>query len=377
MKNLMKVISVLLFVSMIIIIIPFLITKLDTSFLEFYENVISILSTNLYAFIAIALCCYCLERNDENYFTRIIPFYMCISIFISIIVVFFFQEEYTNYLYSQVYSSVKVNPIISVVLDIQKFMVSTHPCLALISLLFIIKPNNQISDILKKVAYGVIIVNVVISGWITIKEKMEEKLPNVYNYKGYDGKGFNYLSISDTKNFAGQVYVISLVGEVFVILLLFTTNYAFSSKIEIDADEIDFDALKLEANELAKNKIKQTYSINNSTQNIQNGQNNQQMNTPPANGFMNISNQLGVDSNVGASTSKAIETNIVGNNSLDEVLPLSGPVVNETIAPQPQPQVQSSPQISNQQQETQQTMMVQNETSIQNVNTDSQNKFLN
>ena len=377
MKNLMKVISVLLFVSMIIIIIPFLSNKLDNSFVEFYGKVTYIFSTNIFAFIAIALCCYCLERNDENYFTRIIPFYMCCSIFISIIIIFIFPDEYTKYLLSQLTSSVNANPIISFVLDLQKFMINTHPCLALVSLLFIIKPNNVISNSLKKVAFAVIIINVIMSGWISLKEKMEEKLPNVYEYEGYDGNGFNYLSIGDTKNLASQIYVISLVGEAFIILLLFTTNYAFSSKIEIAADEIDFDALKNEANELAQNKIKQTYSISSSKQDMQSNSNIQQLNSPPSNGFMNINNQLGVDSNVGASTSKTVETNIVESSSLDDVLPVSGPVVNETIIPQPQPQVQPNQQVVNQQQVVKNQTITQNEQSLQNTNMESQNKFLN
>ena len=156
MKNLMRVISVFLMVVMISVMIPILSSNLDKGLYEFIDKISSVFIENIFGIIAIALCCYCLERNDENYFTRIIPLVMCISIFLSIILYFFFYQDYSAYVSYQSYikytkkaTELDINPIITFLIETKNFLLNTHSCLALISLLFIVKPNNQISIIIK------------------------------------------------------------------------------------------------------------------------------------------------------------------------------------------------------------------------------------
>ncbi len=356
MKNLMKVISVLLLIALVAILIPMITTDIDADFTIFLAKIIYVLKDNYLGIIAIALCCYCLERNDSNYFARIIPFYMCGSIFISIVLRFFFFEESVMY---DLYGSrveADINSILVFFCQVRSFIENTQLYLVTISILFIVKPSNQISIIIKRTAYALIAVNLLLNVWIIIKKEMEEKLPNVYNYEGYDGKGFNFTSLSSTQNLANKIYQISLVSEAFAIILLFTTNYAFSSSITIDADEIDYEAIKSEANQYAQNQIKEKYSLQKQeTQQIQ------QNYIPREDGLMNINNQLGANSNVGEVSTKAIETNIENNRELEYVLPVSGPVINETVPTAPVNTVEQNQQLVQQpiQQTPQQTIQVQ------------------
>ncbi len=404
MKNVMRVISVLLMIVMIAMIIPILLKDIDSGLYEFINKVSDIFIENIFGIIAIALCCYCLERNDSNYFIRIIPMIMCISIFLSTIIYFFFYNDYVAYASQQLSSLFKetnksnISPIVVFLIEFKNLLLNTHSCLALISLLFIVKPNNQISITVKRIAYIMIAANVVLTGWIFIKQKMQETLPNVYNYKGYDGKGFNFATTSATKDFANQVYQISIVCEIFSVLLLFTTNYAFSSKIQIEADEIDYEAIKKEANQFVEEKMKEQYDIHQEQEKKEIVQDN----TPQEKGLMNINNQLGINSNVGVVSSKASETKIENNKELETVLPISGPVINETITEQnqrketaqqpavtqqpttvqPQPTITQQPTIVQQQpvtvtQQTQDNVEMLGDETETTIQKENQNKFLN
>ncbi|MBR1385611.1 MAG: hypothetical protein IJ568_02135 [Bacilli bacterium] len=358
MKNLMKVISVFLLVAMVGVIIPIVMTNISGEIKEFSEKIAFVLAESFLPIISVAICCYCLERNDDNYFLRIIPIYMAAYIFMSIILVFAF-----NFNVSEGFGKI--------LYEIMDFMNKANGCLTLISLLFVIKPNNSISIIIKKIAYGAIVLNIVLAAWISIKEHMEETLPNVYDYDGYYGSGgFNFVSVSSTKNVANKIYNVTVAGEVFLVLLLFTTNYAFSTKVEVETEDIDYDIIKQEAEELAASQMRKNVIHEAPKEEIDRSQSEK--------GLMNINNQLGANSNVGQVKESAKEVNIKGVG-MEAIMPLSnGPVVNETLSQgekmtevvkqmnnqvqqpkqQAQPQLQAQPQI--QEQSNVQQSMVQN-----------------
>ena len=81
MKNLMRILSVLLVIAAGIILIG---TNFDVGwdFTVITVKGAALCVANILPIISIALCAYCLERNDENYFLRIIPIYMVIPIII-------------------------------------------------------------------------------------------------------------------------------------------------------------------------------------------------------------------------------------------------------------------------------------------------------
>ena len=200
---------------------------------------------------------------------------------------------------------------------------------------------------------------------------MEETLPNVYDYDGYYGSGgFNFVSVSSTKNVANKIYNVTVAGEVFLVLLLFTTNYAFSTKVEVETEDIDYDIIKQEAEELAASQMRKNVIHEAPKEEIDRSQSEK--------GLMNINNQLGANSNVGQVKESAKEVNIKGVG-MEAIMPLSnGTVVNETLSQgekmtevvkqmnnqvqqpkqQAQPQLQAQPQI--QEQSNVQQSMVQN-----------------
>lgn len=244
MKNLMKILSILILIcgigaALAVVIEP------STGNLDFYlfcAKLMVIFSANIIFIVAIAICCYCLERNDTNYFLRVIPIYCLIPILISAILTFFKLTTNTQ----------------SFLLNVFKFFNSTSMWVLAITLIFVIKPNNRISKAVHLAAYGAIAVNIVLSLVVSAKTTMVEQLPNVYGSNKYGG--FNFSTVEETESLASTIYDMSVVIELFAVLLLFTTNYAFSDKIELEVDDIDFEALKNEANELTKNQMTNKYT---------------------------------------------------------------------------------------------------------------------
>ena len=148
--------------------------------------------------------------------------------------------------------------------------------------------------------------------------------PNASDPKDFGG--FNFSTVEETNEFISKVYSVSTIAELFLIILLYITNYAFSDKIELIEEDIDYEAIKQDALKASNIQMQQLNSINKQQNN-----NNTQENVPSNNGVMNIANQLGQNSNVGVVKEKAKEINVAGS-SLDQLMTLSsGPVINQTI----------------------------------------------
>ena len=315
MKNLMRILSLLILICGIVVTgttIYFLVkdsmSSGDLELYSFFIKISTICVLNIMPMISIALCCYCLERNDTNYLTRIIPLYMLVPIVITTLLTFFNFGEDVNGALTKVYS----------------FFESTYLCITVLSLLLIIKPNNQITKILKITAYGLIALNVIMSIIIKVKSYMVDTLPNVYEYDGYGG-GFNFSSISQTETLAAEIYAVSIIAELFIIILLFTTNYAFSSKINFDVDDIDYNAVKKEAEEYNKLQMQKMYN-----KEVPKDAAKTNAESNASGNLMNIDNQLGTDSNVGQVQEKAKSVKIAGDPI--DIMPVSnGPVINETL----------------------------------------------
>ena len=341
MKNLMKVLSGLLILVMACTLIFLLFDGVSTDFAAFTMKGLIVTVASILPIISIALCCFCLERGDDSILLRIIAIYMFISIIIVTILSFFFTS-------SMMYGSLSLNSFSSLLSNsnadgfgdflykVYDFMKSTHLCITLISLLLVVQTNNAISSLIKKIAYGAIIVNVVLSLWLTIKTYMQETLPNVYEYEGYYGdysSGFNFSTTSETEIFVQKVYYISVIIESFSVVLLFITNYAFSSSTEFVASDLDYDELKMEANKYSNTQMSDLYSNDKAKQQqfiTQNNQPKEIVKDSSQTGIMNISNQLGSNSNVGQVQEAAKKTN-VKTNVADIAMPFStGPVINQS-----------------------------------------------
>ena len=338
MKNLMKVFSLVLCIAFIVVIMALLIEG-NADYTIFAVKILTVLILNILPIISIALCCFCLERGDTNHLLRIIPIYMLVSIFISVLLVFFYTKNLTdlsiiNSILGTASASTKSVDFGDTLANIYSFMSSTHLCLTLVSLLFMVQTNNAVSTIMKRIAYIALAINVLLSLWMNLKAITREKLPNVTNYEEYNLSINNYTSYTDS-GLAEKVYTVSVVVESFTVIALFITNYAFSSDKEYVAADIDYDALE---EQLKVYSTMQMSKINDTVIKQQ-----PLFATEPPKeiikdasqtGIMNISNQLGNNSNVGQVKESAKEMNITANQSMDMVMPFSsGPVINESVMP--------------------------------------------
>ena len=341
MKNLMRVLSGYLIITLVAILLT-LLFELNNSFGEVSYKMLAVLEFNILPIISIALCCFCLERGDDNFFVRIITLYMSFAILVIAILVFFCLSTQQLSMLSLdsltsalgISDALELEGFANILYKIHEFMSSTFLCVTLVSLLFIVETNNAISSIVKKIAFAAIIVNVAMSLWITIKSYMQDTLPNIYDYRGYgSGSGFNFSSQAETLIFAAKVYSYSIIIEAFSVILLFITNYAFSSDTEIDATEIDYETLKKEANKYSNQQINSIYNkpVAKKTATAQDTAPKEIVKDASQTGIMNISNQLGSDSNVGKVQEAAKTSKVeVTDKSLD--MPFTtGPVVNSSV----------------------------------------------
>lgn len=307
MKNIMMVVSVLFTIGFVIVILGLMGVSGDISAIS--ESILVIFGLNIIPILTIAVCCFALERNDQNYLLRILPIYMLIPIILTSVVVLFQLDIET---------AGTINKVIN-------FILSTASPLFVLSILFITKSNNSISKIFRTLAFAAIAVTFLCTAFTQITKFFEDKLPNIYEYDGYGG--FNFTESTEALQFQQQVAIYSTVTEIFSVLMLFITNYAFSSKVDYDADDIDYDKIKETANNISSNQMENRYNVNNlnkTTPSVTQTTNNNK-------GLMNIDNQLGVDSKVGKVSEAAAET-MIENSSIDSIIPLSnGPVINNTI----------------------------------------------
>ena len=342
MKILMRVVSGFLALVMVFTILVLLFPKnLGTDFIMFTSKCLYAVVLNLLPIISIALCCFCMERGDSNPFIKIIPIYMLVGIGISTILIFNHFEEMTYGAISNLLSTSVMDMRLSGIADftykIYSFMNSTYLCITLICLLLIVQSNNVVSAGIKKVAVVTLILNIVLSVWLTAKAFMEENLPSIYDTESYYSENQYALraaSYSDTSNFVSTANSVALVIESFSVILLFITNYAFSSDGSFDATEVDYEQLKAQAENYSSNKMANMYT---------NKVNPQTITEPPRaivkdasqTGIMNINNQLGNNSNVGQVSESAKTTNVVNTNSFEMSVMTQGPVINDKVQQAP------------------------------------------
>jgi len=187
-----------------------------------------------------------------------------------------------------------------------------------------------------------------------IQSGLISALPN-----DYGEAGFNFaFSLSEGSEIASTIYSVSTIVLVFSVILTYITNYAFEIEV-IEADQLDYSDLKKQADLIVQSKIDDLYKP-------------KEVEFVPdrsasEKGLMNVSNQLGIDSNVGQVTEsvqnqsifvdKAIPTSsgLVINQSLNSQTDIPN-TQQEIIQPMPQmqipnmsstPEMQQMPQIPN------------------------------
>ena len=352
MKNLMKAFSVVLFGILIIVLLSVLI-NVDSGFQQFGSKLVIIVIYNILPIVAISLCCFCLERGDQNVFLRIIPVYMLISIIISSILIFVYPSRFISYSILDSLLGLKTtapSDFGTFLYGVYKFMSSPHLCLTLVSVLFMVQPNNVISGIMKKVAYTTIAINIIIAAALNIKSFTRNELQSIIDSDTSDIVSFQNYKVGDY-GFLENVNLVSVIIESFSVVALFITNYAFSASKEYVSNDVDIDLLKERAAEYTMRKIPIVYdnSSNKPVQKMFTTEPREIVKDESQTGIMNISNQLGNNSNVGQVSERAENSVITINKTLNMEMPFSsGPVINDSLVPKQevkevQTEVQTTP----------------------------------
>lgn len=304
MKNLMKIFSILL-VGCLAVIIVGLNFEVDTTFADVTNKITGILLESIIPIAIIAVSCLCLQKKTEGVLMNVVLAIATVSVILSSITYFLpiddIGEEFAT-----------------VVTTTKAFIEMINIYLLFFSLLKVVNPNNMISNIMQKTGYIAMIANIVFQIWLKIKIGLVETLPNVY---GHDG--FNFSTVPETEALVTKVYVISMLIEIFAIVLTYITNHAFEIDT-IDVDQMDYDELKKQADSVAQSQFNNIYTINSDEKKEE------PTPTPTKPGIMNINNQLGTDSNVGQIENKQ-KTPTTG--FVDRGIPTSnGPVINNNIS---------------------------------------------
>ena len=285
MKTLSKVISIIL--AILGVITVFSLFDLNNLKNEFILKIITLSISNLLPLISIAICTYCLEKNDDNYFVRVLPIYLMIPICLSLIIAIF-------------------NISNGFMVDVYNFLSCTYLEIIALSLIFVVKPNNIISTFFRYIAFGLFGLTSIFEIILHFNKTTIDLTNTVYSFG-------STLEIS-------KLYIIAIIAQAFTLLLLYITNYAFSEKIELDTEDIDYDVVKDEARRLANTQMNNIYNLSPKTVEPDRSASDK--------GMMNINNQLGQNSNVGTSKEQAKEVYVAGS-TLDSLMPLSkGPVIN-------------------------------------------------
>ena len=306
MKNLMKVLSVLVLFCGIILVLG-MIFDLGSDYTNFLSKIIIIIGYCFPSIITFAACSYCMERNDNNYFVRVFPLYALLPIILITILAFFeISEEW--------------------MIEILMFLIMTNNGIALISLAMIVKANNSISKIIKYIAIGAIVLCTIFDLIHMYDAGTLQTFASLALRLLLSGIGVNVSLYSSSyyDKIPDMIYSVSLLIEVFGLVLLYITNYAFSDSVQYDDIDIDYEAVKEDAIKASNMKMNEIYNSHKPKEEPTRVESNNS-------NMMNINNQLGQDSNVGTVSGQAKEVNVTGS-ALDSLIPLSnGPVINQTM----------------------------------------------
>lgn len=301
MKNLMKIFSVMLIVCLIATIITGCTSSLtDPDGLA--SKFINFLISNAMPIATISACSITLERKNESLFLRFCLGFTLFIVLLSVLAIFVPIND--------------INPTLGNICNQTYALLSQFNIYILAySLLSIVKPNNQLTNVIKTIALAIIIFNIVINIWVLIKERMIQDLP--LPYKTY---GFNFaFSMDETLNISMKVMLCSIFTEIIAIILTYITNYAFESET-MEGDVMSYEELKKQAEIITQNQIDNIYKPKEKEEIIDRS-------VSEKTGLMNINNQLGANSNVGVGTNSNMQAKVI-----DREIPTSqGPVLNNSL----------------------------------------------
>jgi len=306
MKLLMKIFSVVLVVALVsVIVFGFFLETSDVP--EFVVQLLAWLIEIAFPILIVAFSCYSVQIKDSGISVRIILSIMIFAVILSACRTFIPLYD--------------INETLSDVVNwISSFIGQAYLYIFAYVLLSLVKPNNAICNIIKKIAYGALIVCIIVQIYMYIKITLVDKLPNVYGYGG-----FNFTTVVEDQIFVAKVALGAIIVEVFAIVLAFITNYAFEVET-IESDVIDYDLLKKQADNMTQNRIYDMYTAPVTVQSAGPDR------SASEQGLMNVNNQIGNNSNVGQ-VKEAAKQSIIDANIPTSSGPVVNSAVNQPVAP--------------------------------------------
>lgn len=265
---------------------------------------------NIFSIITMTLCAIKLQKKNENYITRVLPFILLVGTIATLINI--------NLLDIKGFS-IAHTPIETVVNFVSDFLASGYTYILPLAVLMLLEPNNKIAVILKRIGYIAVILTALVNIFVMIKTEMVNTLPNLYA-----NEKIGLSSLDSTQSWASTFLIAALAVEVGVIVIGFLTNYCLEVET-IQSEDLTYDELADQANAIAKERQDINLGIKKApTPSV----------TPSTNtgGPMNLSNQLSAKSNVGVVDKNNQSLKV---QHIDKNLMQVGPVVNTTVEETP------------------------------------------
>ena len=272
------------------------------------EIPISFFTNNILSIITMSICAIKLQRKNENYVVRVLPFLLLVGTLATLI----------SYDLIQIKGfSVEGTIIETIAKTISDFMNSSYTYIIPLAVLTLLEPNNKITEILKKIGWVTVGITAAINIFVMIKTEMVATLPNLYS-----NTRLGLTSLAETKEVPYTILLVTVIIEVAVVIIGFMTNYCLESET-IRSEDLDYQELMDQANAIAKARQEQAYGKPKAVPDAI-------LNTTQEEGALNLSNQMSAKSNVG----------VVDKNSklkvqnIDKNLMKVGAVVNSKVEEQ-------------------------------------------
>ena len=268
-----------------------------TSNISTGASIFSFIFSNILSFIILAIGSSMLLKDDTNKLLRIIPFVVVVGIIISMCLTVFDIDISTG-----------IGKIISDIVNILKTCeIFFLPIVCLGNL----SANNPVAETTKKAGYIILFLCLGLLIYLWIKRNAIDVLPDPYAENGL-------AKLGDFGS-AVKFFSISILLEFACLILSYTTNYAFEVTT-LNADNVNFEELKKQAEFSAQSKINSIYNKEKEEK--------IDRSVSEKTGLMNINNQLGANSNVGTvSSDMKNKTGLVETSFIMS----KGPIVNQNL----------------------------------------------
>lgn len=269
---------------------------------------------NLTGFITMVICSIKLQKNDPGYVIRVVPFWVILGTIASI---------FANFDALNINGFSTHGTILETTTGvIAGFISSSYLYILPLSILSLLNPSNKLSKILKVIGYVAVIATFGSNIWVMIKSEMIDIIPNVYNTMEA------FTTLDNTLTVADMVLYVSLVIEISVVCFGFLLNYSLEPDT-IQSENLEYDDLIKQAEYVANEKQKMLRGeVAPKEQQIDRSVSEQT-------GYMNIDNQLGINSNVGKVDKAATST--MREDAIDRNIISVGPVANTSVTLKEEP----------------------------------------